>query len=255
MNRDGLLGCLGRPAPAPQGGLLPSGSPALDVLLGGGWPPGAVCELAGPPHATAALAYRAIAAVQAARPGEPVILCDGDYDPRLARRHGADPARLLFTRDPAAAMAGGPVLAVAGMLHAAGQLPARDSRGTTVLAVTARPGDIRSAACIQLVRPRGCWVTAARLWLHDEPPSVGGLIGLPACTGRDAAAQEILYLAVTTGIIGVRGNRHAYGGHPLGNGWKAAAAALAGDRELRAEILGDIARIVPVNPAWRQAYA
>lgn len=259
MNRGDLTALLGRPA-APGGppeASLPSGSPALDILTGGGWPAGSISEITGPDSACTALAYRTITAVQALHPGEPVILCAAAYDPGLARTHGTDPDRLLVTRDPAAAAAGSR-LTVIDMPHAAGQLPARDSPGTTVLTLTRYRGYLRSAACIEAVPApggHGRWVTAAQAWNSHAFPPAGRMARLPACLSRDATAQEILHLAVVLGVMNLKGTWYTLGGDRIGNGWKNTARGIAGEYDLRVQLLSEIARIAPLHPGWRRAYA
>lgn len=258
MNRGDLLTLLGRPeAPGgPPESRLPSGSPALDILTGGGWPAGSISEITGPDSACTALAYRTIAAVQALHPAEPVILLTAAYDPGLARTHGTDPDRLLVTRDPAAAAAGSR-LTVVDMPHAAGQLPARDSRGTTVLTLTRYRGYLRSAACIETVPAPGAhgrWVTAAQAWNSYALPPAGRMTRLPACLSRDAAVQEILHLAVTLGVVDVRGTWYVLGGDRIGNGWKNTVRGIAGEYYLRMHILAELGRTASLHPGWRCVY-
>jgi hypothetical protein len=59
--------------PAPPEGLLPSGWPALDATLRGGWPCGELIELVGPGRSSVALA----AVREAQRAGQPAAWIDG----------------------------------------------------------------------------------------------------------------------------------------------------------------------------------
>jgi hypothetical protein len=80
-------------------GRLPSGIPALDQLLDGGWPRGALSELCGRRSAgRTAVLYAALAAAVAR--GETVALVDtgGALDPRAAMRAGIPLERLLWVR-------------------------------------------------------------------------------------------------------------------------------------------------------------
>jgi len=255
MNRTDLLRQAERPRRAPAAaGLLPSGSLALDVLLGGGLPGGSVCELAGPPDITQALAYRAIAAAQADAPGAPVVLCARDYDPRLAARHGADPGRILVTRDPAGPAGSGARLAVLDRPFDAAAPFRRDAR-MTVLVLTRHTGYQRSAACIGVSGTRGCWASAELFYCSSLHPADSAMRQLPACTGSYATAQEILYLAARLGIASVRASRYSWCRTQIGHGWENAVRKLAGDPALRQVLLRELAQLIPLYPGWRQAYA
>lgn len=78
---------------------IPSGQPALDRLLGGGFPRGRLSEVYGAPSSgRTSLAHRLLA--DATARGEIAALVDpGDrFDPRSAAEAGADLARLLWVR-------------------------------------------------------------------------------------------------------------------------------------------------------------
>src|SRR5687768_6124267 len=77
----------------------PTGLPDVDRLLGGGFPRGAVSEIAGPPSSgRTSLAFALLA--RATARGEVVALVDaGDaLDPPSAAAAGIDLARLLWVR-------------------------------------------------------------------------------------------------------------------------------------------------------------
>ena len=79
----------------------PTGLPGVDRLLGGGFPRGAVSEIAGPPSSgRTSLAFALLA--RATAHGELVAVVDpGDaFDPPSAASAGVDLARLLWVRPP-----------------------------------------------------------------------------------------------------------------------------------------------------------
>ncbi|MGH7896543.1 MAG: hypothetical protein ACREQQ_01220 [Candidatus Binatia bacterium] len=78
---------------------ISSGNPALDRLLGGGFPRGQLTEIFGPPSSgRTSLAYGLLAAATAR--GEIAGLVDGydRFDPRRAEAAGMDLTRLLWVR-------------------------------------------------------------------------------------------------------------------------------------------------------------
>jgi hypothetical protein len=82
-----------------SGAMAPSGLPALDAQLGGGWPAGAISELVGPASAGRTGALVATLA-RAAADGSVVALVDtcDRFDPRSAADVGLDSDRLLWVR-------------------------------------------------------------------------------------------------------------------------------------------------------------
>jgi hypothetical protein len=80
-------------------GRLPTGSPPLDALIGGGWPRAALSELAGG-RSTGRTALLLATVGAALRRGEAVGLVDvgGALDPRAAARAGVPLGRLLWIR-------------------------------------------------------------------------------------------------------------------------------------------------------------
>ena len=84
-------------APAP--GVLPSGFPALDAALGGGFPRRGVVELFGPPSSgKTTLALQAVAHLQGEGLGAAWIDADGTFDAAWASALGVDIARLAVAR-------------------------------------------------------------------------------------------------------------------------------------------------------------
>jgi len=79
-----------------------SGLPELDALLGGGWPRGALSELAGR-RSSGRTSVMLAALARAARAGEATALVDtgGALDPRAAEACGVPLPRLLWIRCPA----------------------------------------------------------------------------------------------------------------------------------------------------------
>ena len=78
---------------------MPTGSPALDIQLFGGWPIGNWVELFGKlSSGKSTLAYASIAEYQRRNPYGIALLIDleGTYDPARARRIGVDESRLEF---------------------------------------------------------------------------------------------------------------------------------------------------------------
>jgi RecA/RadA recombinase len=78
---------------------LPSGVGPLDALIGGGWPKGALSELAGG-RSTGRTALLLASLAEALRRGEAAALVDvgGTLDPRAAMRGGVALPRLLWIR-------------------------------------------------------------------------------------------------------------------------------------------------------------
>jgi protein ImuA len=147
-----------------------SGIPAIDRLLGGGWPRAALCELTGRRSSgRTAVLYAALARALAA--GEAAALVDvgGGLDPRRASAAGIALARLLWIRCAAdvAAKAADLVLGAGGFdlialdlgdarprLPAAGWIRFKhgaEKQGTTVLvAAPARAAGSCAAAVVEL---------------------------------------------------------------------------------------------------------
>ena len=79
--------------------LLPSGSLALDLALGGGWPKGRIIEIYGPESSgKTTLALHAIAEIQ--KQGGQAAFIDAEHalDPAYAKKIGVDTANLLISQ-------------------------------------------------------------------------------------------------------------------------------------------------------------
>ena len=79
--------------------LLPSGSLALDLALGGGWPKGRIIEIYGPESSgKTTLALHAISEIQ--KQGGQAAFIDAEHalDPAYAKRIGVDTANLLISQ-------------------------------------------------------------------------------------------------------------------------------------------------------------
>ncbi|MBR3230801.1 DNA recombination/repair protein RecA, partial [Candidatus Saccharibacteria bacterium] len=95
---DGSIMKLGE-APKMDVELLPSGSLALDLALGGGWPKGRIIEIYGPESSgKTTLALHAIAEIQ--KQGGQAAFIDAEHalDPAYAKRIGVDTANLLISQ-------------------------------------------------------------------------------------------------------------------------------------------------------------
>lgn len=92
-----LGGTLGRLSEVPR--LMPTGVPALDRILGGGWPAGAVSELIGRRSSgRSSVALRTLA--ETTRHGRVAAFIDAldRFDPRIAEAAGVDLAFVLWVR-------------------------------------------------------------------------------------------------------------------------------------------------------------
>src|SRR5688572_3765525 len=80
-------------------GVLPTGMPILDGLLGGGWPRGCMSELSGR-RSSGRTSVLCASLAGAIAQGETVALIDsgGGLDPRAAERAGVQLSRLLWVR-------------------------------------------------------------------------------------------------------------------------------------------------------------
>lgn len=256
MNRDELLDRLGRPAAPAADGILPTGSVPLDLLLGGGWPAGAISEISGPPGYAEPLAYRTVAAVQRARPDGMVIFCGRDFSLRRADKAGLDTGRLLVTHSPDAAVTfreTGTCLAVVDRTLGGGT-PVRADKHMAVLYLTASPGDVRSTACIELTRGRSRgWAWADRMW-HTWHPDRLRFERMLVGTGKDAFAQELLDVAVLLDVVTARGRWYYRGSKQIGGGWDSAVDILAHEPGLQRNLLTACADRASVYPGWRHAY-
>lgn len=88
----------GESIPAPR---LPTGSPALDIRLGGGWPRGAISEIFGPyGGGKSTLAYQTIAELHRRDPDALAVLVDveGSYSGKRGAAMGIDDDRLFILR-------------------------------------------------------------------------------------------------------------------------------------------------------------
>lgn len=259
MNREDLLDQIMRLPPGHESaGFLPTGSVSLDSLLGGGWPAGAVSEIAGPPGYADPLAYRMISAVQRAYPRKSAVLCSASFSIMLAKQHGIDRDRLMCTDHPGEAVSlterEGVCLTVIDS-PLSREAPVRPDTSLSMLYLTVFPGDVRSAACIRMSpysSSRG-WAWAERMWCSY--PVSTAYSGMPAALrGSSAFVQEMLDAAVAAGVVEVRGRWYSYGGRQLGGSWETATHEIEDDPGLRTGILGELAGLMPVYPGWRYAY-
>ena len=95
---DGSIMKLGK-TPKMDVELLPSGSLALDLALGGGWPKGRIIEIYGPESSgKTTLALHAIAEIQ--KQGGQAAFIDAEHalDPAYAKKIGVDTANLLISQ-------------------------------------------------------------------------------------------------------------------------------------------------------------
>ena len=95
---DGAIMKLGE-TPKMDVELLPSGSLALDLALGGGWPKGRIIEIYGPESSgKTTLALHAIAEIQ--KQGGQAAFIDAEHalDPAYAKKIGVDTANLLISQ-------------------------------------------------------------------------------------------------------------------------------------------------------------
>ena len=244
MDRDNLLALLAAPRPpAVPPGCVPSGSPALDLLLGGGWPHGGISEIRGPSGCGATtLACRTIGAAQTAFPDRTVVLCSREIPgAALMRRCGITAGRLLLTQDPAAAL--GCQDAALAVIDGAGQaeLPVRARPGLTVLCLTRAGGAVRSGTCVRLGPEPGArgWSAAACAWQPRAAPAAGHALAR-VCLGSHPCAQEILGIAAETGAVTVRGRWYSRGGRDIGGSWEKAVHALAASGTLRMQIFAAV---------------
>lgn len=259
MNSSDVMHLLTAPAPVTAAqDVLPTGSVSLDVLLGGGWPAGCISEVCGPPGYADPLAYRTIAAVQHAHPGRPAVLCTGSFSLQLARKYGVDNSRLMVTSIPGQAVSAiardSPSIAVIDRPFGT-DMPVRADKLLSVLCLTADPGDARSAACIRLAPYGGArgWAWAERMW--TSLPRQARFSSMLACFGDGAFTQELLDTAALLDVVTARGRRYSYGTRQIGGGWQAAVAELNGRKDLRDDILAEVAHQVPVYPGWAGVYA
>jgi hypothetical protein len=102
------LGSRVRQGPPPEAARprLPTGLPAIDRLLGGGFPRGGLAEVAGPPSSGRTSLVLALLAGATER-GEVAAVVDlaDAFDPPSAAAAGVDLARILWVRPPDAAAA------------------------------------------------------------------------------------------------------------------------------------------------------
>lgn len=259
MKRVAILKNLERPIAGQAGDdVLPTGSPSLDILLGGGWPAGVISELCGPPGYAEAIAYRTVAAVQHAYPGSLVVFCGRDFSTRRASQAGLDTHRLLVTHSQEAAVtaresAGACLVVIDWTLGI--DMPVRADKQLSVLYLTRHPGDVRSTACVELAPCSGSrgWAWAERMW-HTWRPDRLRLSSMQVCLGKNASVQEVLSTAVYFGIITARGRWYSHGRHRIGGSWEAAAQNLLDSADLRTGIMNEIAALAPMHWAWPQVY-
>jgi len=89
---------LGHTVPSPAD-RLPSGNPALDRLLGGGFPRGRLSEVFGPRSSgRTSLAYGLLAATTRAGELAALVDCRDRFDPRFAEMAGVELSRVLWVR-------------------------------------------------------------------------------------------------------------------------------------------------------------
>lgn len=259
MNRDELLARLSRPEGTRQHGeVLPTGSPGLDILLGGGWPEGMISEISGPPGYADPLAYRTIAAVQRTYPGRKAVLCCTSYSPESSRKYAVDTGRLLVTSSPEQAVAEmrehEPCIAVIDR-PLSRLMPVRADMSLSMLYLSMYPGDVRSASCVGLTGYGGSrgWVLAECMW--RTMPGRPMFRSMTVSLGDAAFHQELLHTAILLGIVSARGRWHSYGDRKIAGSWEDTVHALAGDPALCTSILAEVAGQAPVYPGWTHAYA
>jgi protein ImuA len=187
-----------------QRGRLPTGAAPLDALIGGGWPRGALSELAGA-RSTGRTALLLATLAAALRRAETVALVDaeGSLDPRAALRAGIPLARLLWIRCAVEEALGAAevVVAAGGFALVALDLGQRrldppraawhrlkraaDQQGTAVLLSAAQRLPSALGACaVTLSASRPRWAA---------PPAPALLLGLDSCAvverGGDAGTR------------------------------------------------------------------
>jgi RecA/RadA recombinase len=187
---------------------LPTGSAPLDALIGGGWPKGALSELAGG-RSTGRTALLLSSLAEALRKGETVALVDvgGMLDARAAARGGLSLARLLWIRcDPEKALAAAEIALSAGgfgmvaldagepRLHAPSAAWLRlkrgaEQQGTAVLVTSARRLQGALGACAVTLaqgRPR----FAGRTGEGQDAGVPPLLVGLEASASAERGGAE-----------------------------------------------------------------
>jgi RecA/RadA recombinase len=184
---------------------LPTGAAPLDALIGGGWPKGALSELAGG-RSTGRTALLLASLAEALRRGETVALVDvgGNLDPRAAARGGVALPGLLWIRcTPGKALAAAEIALGAGgfglvALDLGEQRPqaptaawlrlkrGAEQQGTAVLVTSARRQQGAQGACavtLSQARPR-----------FDGPGREAGapplLVGLETRANVDRGGEE-----------------------------------------------------------------
>jgi RecA/RadA recombinase len=184
---------------------LPTGIGALDALLGGGWPKGALSELAGG-RSTGRTALLLASLAEALRKGETVALVDvgGTLDPGAAARGGVALPRLLWIRCTSQkALAAAEIVLGAGgfglvAMDLGEQKPATPSaawlrlkrgaeqQGTAVLVTSARRLQGALGACaVTLSRARPRFAGTER---GQGPPPL--LVGLEAQVQLERGGEE-----------------------------------------------------------------
>jgi len=190
---------------------LPTGAAPLDALIGGGWPKGALSELAGG-RSTGRTALLLGSLAEGLRRGETVALVDvgGTLDARAAARGGVALPRLLWIRcTPDKALAASEIVLAAGGFGLValdlGELrPATPSaawlrlkrgaeqQGTAVLVTSARRLQGALGACaVTLSRAQPKFVgRAAAGTVARDPPAL--LVGLEASASVERGGEEVV---------------------------------------------------------------
>jgi RecA/RadA recombinase len=158
-----------------------SGLPELDALLGGGWPRGALSELAGR-RSSGRTSVMLAALARAARAGEATALVDtgGALDPRAAEACGVPLPRLLWIRCPVeqALKAADLVVAAGGFDLVALDLGDERPRVPTAAWVRLKHGAERQGTSVLVATPAravGAFAAAAVELAGAAPRFEGGL--------------------------------------------------------------------------------
>lgn len=148
-------------------GVAPSGVPALDDTLDGGWPRGTLCELVG--ERSSGRTTLLLASLRAAiLRQETTALVDaaGSFDPRAARRGGLPLERLLWVRGPRRP------------LQAAEQLLDAGGFGLVALDLGEAPPRAPTAAWIRLKQLAEKHGTVLLVVASRRPQGAGGRVAL-----------------------------------------------------------------------------
>jgi hypothetical protein len=180
---------------------LPTGAAPLDALIGGGWPKGALSELAGG-RSTGRTALLLGSLAEALRRGETVALVDvgGTLDARAALRGGVALPRLLWIRctPDKALVAAEIVLGAGGFGLVALDLGEQRHQGPTAAWLRLKRGAEQQGTAVLVTaarRPQGalgaCAVTLSQArprFLENGPPPL--LVGLDSRASVERGGEE-----------------------------------------------------------------